>query len=296
MISTSENTRYRPMISTLKKMRYRISLSNMFHGLIVFFAFLITVPLIAIIFFVVKRGVARINWSFLVNLPKPVGESGGGIANALLGSLVIVLVAAFIAIPVGVFGGIYLSENKSSKLSYWSRLAAEILQGVPSIVIGIVIYFWIVKPSGTFSAISGSVALAIMMLPIIIKSTEETLKLVPLSLKEAGFALGLPYHKVILRVIVPCGMSGILSGSILGVARIAGETAPLLFTAFGNPYINVNIGKPMQTLPLLIFNYATSPYEDWHNLAWGASFILLIWIFLLNVTTKLATKRWKVQL
>lgn len=296
MISTSEKTRYRPMISTLKKMRYRISLSNMFHGLIVFFAFLITVPLIAIIFFVVKRGVARINWSFLVNLPKPVGESGGGIANALLGSLVIVLVAAFIAIPVGVFGGIYLSENKSSKLSYWSRLAAEILQGVPSIVIGIVIYFWIVKPSGTFSAISGSVALAIMMLPIIIKSTEETLKLVPLSLKEAGFALGLPYHKVVLRVIVPCGMSGILSGSILGVARIAGETAPLLFTAFGNPYINVNIGKPIQTLPLLIFNYATSPYEDWHNLAWGASFILLIWIFLLNVTTKLATKRWKVQL
>ncbi|HET9824023.1 MAG TPA: phosphate ABC transporter permease PstA [Chitinophagaceae bacterium] len=296
MISMLQTVPYRPMVSTLRKMRYRISFSKMFYTFIVFFAFLITVPLIAIIFFVVRKGVARINWSFLSNIPKPVGEAGGGIANALLGSLIIVFVAALIAIPVGVFGGIYLCENRSSRLSYWSRLAADILQGVPSIVIGIVIYFWVVKPSGTFSAISGSVALAIMMLPIIIKSTEETLKLVPFSLKEAGFALGLPYHKVVLRVILPCGMSGILSGSILGVARIAGETAPLLFTAFGNPFINVNIGKPMQTLPLLIFNYATSPYEDWHNLAWGASLVLLIWIFLLNVTTKLATKRWKVQL
>jgi phosphate transport system permease protein len=277
-------------------MRYRIWLSNVFHGLIVFFAFLITIPLMAIIFFVVKKGITRINWNFLVSIPKPVGEAGGGIANALLGSLIIVLVAALIAIPFGIFGGIYLSENRSSRLSYWARLAADILQAVPSIVIGIVIYFWIVKPTGTFSAISGSVALAIMMLPIIIKSTEETLKLIPSSLKEAGFALGLPYHKVILRVILPCGMSGILSGAILSVARIAGETAPLLFTAFGNPFISTNIGKPMQTLPLLIFNYATSPYEDWHTLAWGASLILLIWIFVLNVITKLATKRWKVQL
>jgi len=277
-------------------MRYRIGLSSIFHGLIVLFAFLITIPLIAILYFVVREGITRINWNFLIHIPKPVGEEGGGIANALLGSLIIVVVAALIAIPVGIFSGIYLSENKSSRLSYWSRLAVDILQGVPSIVIGIVIYFWIVKPSGTFSAISGSIALAIMMLPIIIKSTEETLKLIPANLKEAGFALGLPYHKVILRVIVPCGMSGILSGVILAVARIAGETAPLLFTAFGNPYLSTNIAKPMQTLPLLIFNYATSPYEDWHNLAWGASFILLIWILLLNIITKLVTKKWKVQL
>jgi len=284
------------MIRTLKRMRYRIGLSSIFHGLIVLFAFLITIPLIAILYFVVREGITRINWNFLIHIPKPVGEEGGGIANALLGSLIIVVVAALIAIPVGIFSGIYLSENKSSRLSYWSRLAVDILQGVPSIVIGIVIYFWIVKPSGTFSAISGSIALAIMMLPIIIKSTEETLKLIPANLKEAGFALGLPYHKVILRVIVPCGMSGILSGVILAVARIAGETAPLLFTAFGNPYLSTNIAKPMQTLPLLIFNYATSPYEDWHNLAWGASFILLIWILLLNIITKLVTKKWKVQL
>ena len=175
-------------------------------------------------------------------------------------------------------------------------MAVDVLQGIPSIVIGIVIYFWLVKPIGTFSAFSGSVALAIMMLPIIIRSTEETLKLIPFSLKEAGLALGLPYHRVILKVIVPCGVSGILSGIMLSVARIAGETAPLLFTAFGNPYISTNIGKPMQSLPLLIFNYATSPYEDWHNLAWGASLILLIWVLMLNILTKLSTRRWNVQL
>lgn len=271
-------------------------MSRFFHVLIVLFAFMIAIPLIAILFFVIKEGITKINWNFLTNIPKPVGEAGGGIANALVGSLIIVSVAALIAIPIGIFAGIYLSENKSSKLSYWSRLAVDILQGVPSIVIGIVIYFWIVKPSGSFSAVSGSVALAVMMLPIIIRSTEETLKLIPFTIKEAGLALGLPYHKVILKVIVPCGFSGILSGAILSVARIAGETAPLLFTAFGNPYLNTNIAKPMQSLPLLIFNYATSPYEDWHNLAWGASMILLIWILLLNIITKLITQKWKVQL
>jgi phosphate transport system permease protein len=275
---------------------YRIGKSKLFHALVVVFAFMIAIPLVAILFFVIKEGITKINWDFLTNIPKPVGETGGGIANALVGSLIIVFVAALIAIPIGIFAGIYLSENQTSKLSYWSRLTVDILQGVPSIVIGIVIYFWIVKPSGSFSAISGSVALAVMMLPIIIRSTEETLKLIPFTIKEAGLALGLPYHKVILKVIVPCGFSGILSGAILSVARIAGETAPLLFTAFGNPYLNTNVAKPMQSLPLLIFNYATSPYEDWHNLAWGASMILLIWILLLNIITKLITQKWKVQL
>ena len=149
---------------------------------------------------------------------------------------------------------------------------------------------------GTFSAFSGSIALAIMMLPIMIRSTEETLKMIPSSLKEAGLALGLPYHKVILRIILPCGVSGILSGIMLSIARIAGETAPLLFTAFGNPYLNTNMSKPMQSLPLLIFNYATSPYDEWHDLAWGAALILLSTVLLLNIITKLTTRRWKVQL
>jgi len=277
-------------------LKIRSAKSKAFEILIIVFAFLITVPLLAIIYFVLKTGISKISWNFLTNIPKPVGEIGGGIANALLGSILIVSVAAVIAVPFGILCGIYLSENKNSKIARWSRLAVDVLQGTPSIVIGIVIYFWIVKPSGTFSAISGSVALAIMMLPIVIRSTEETLKLIPATLHEAGFALGVPYHKVILRIIVPCGISGILSGVILSVARIAGETAPLLFTAFGNPYISANVLRPMQSLPLLIFNYATSPYDEWHDLAWGASLVLLIWVLLLNITTKLITSKWKIQL
>ena len=277
-------------------LQFRLWKSRIFEGIILVFAFLITIPLFAIIYYVVKTGITQINWNFLTNIPQPVGELGGGIANAFVGSILIVLVATVIAVPLGVLCGIYLSENRNSKISYWSRLAVDILQGTPSIVIGIVIYFWVVKPRGGFSALSGSIALAIMMLPIIIRSTEENLKLLPSSLKEAGLALGLPYQKVIMRIIIPCGFSGILSGIMLAIARVAGETAPLLFTAFGNPYLSTNLLKPMQSLPLLIFNYATSPYDEWHDLAWGASTILLIWVLLLNISTKLITRRWKVQL
>jgi phosphate transport system permease protein len=276
--------------------KYRIGKSAAFKTLTIVLAFACVLPLVAILIYIIRAGITKINWHFLVNIPKPVGESGGGIANALLGSMIIIGVAALIAIPIGILCGIYLNEYKKTKLAYWSRLSVDILQGVPSIVIGIVAYFWLVKPLGGFSALSGSVALAIMMLPIVVRSTEETLKLLPDSLKEAAFALGMPFHRVILKVIVPCGISGILSGVILAVARIAGETAPLLFTAFGNPYISTNVTKPMQSLPLLIFNYATSPYNDWHDLAWGASLILLLWVLLLNIITKLTTRRWRVQL
>jgi phosphate transport system permease protein len=279
-----------------QSIQYRIIKSRIVRFITIVLAFACILPLFAILFFIVKAGITKVNWSFLVNVPKPVGETGGGIANALLGTFLIILVASLIAIPLGIMCGVFLSENRKSKLAYWSRLCVDILQGVPSIVIGIVAYFWLVKPLGGFSALSGSVALAIMMLPIVIRSTEETLKLLPDSLKEAGFALGMPFHRVILRVIIPCGISGILSGVMLSIARVAGETAPLLFTAFGNPYLSANITKPMQSLPLLIFNYATSPYNDWHDLAWGASLILLVFVLLLNISTKLITKRWKVQL
>src|SRR5215471_17055347 len=190
--------------------KFRVGKSKAFQAMIVFVAFLITLPLLFIIIYIFREGITRINWTFLTHIPKPVGETGGGIVNALLGSIFIVIVASVIAIPIGILGGIYLSENKDSKLSYWSRLAVDVLQGVPSIVIGIVVYFWAVKPFGTFSALSGSVALAIMMLPIIVRSTEETLKLIPNSLKEAALALGMPFHRVIFKVIVPVGISGIL--------------------------------------------------------------------------------------
>jgi len=277
------------------KIKYRIGKSSVFKTIVIILSCACVFPLLAILFYIVREGISHINFHFLVNVPKPVGEIGGGIANALVGSLMIVLVAAVIAIPIGVLSGIYLSENESTRLAYWSRLAVDILQGVPSIVIGIVVYFWVVKPMRSFSAFSGSVALAIMMLPIIVRSTEETLRLLPDTLKEAALALGMPYHRMILKVIVPCGISGILSGAMLSVARVAGETAPLLFTAFGNPYLTVNMTKPMHSLPLLIFNYATSPYDDWHNLAWGASLLLLVWVLLLNIITKFTTRKWNVQ-
>ncbi len=276
--------------------KYRLGKSRVFQGLILVLAFVVTLPLIAIIVYIFKEGITKINWTFLTAIPKPVGEIGGGIANALVGSIIIVAVAAIIAVPLGIMCGIYLSENKRGRLAYWSRLCVDVLQGVPSIVIGIVMYFWLVKPLGGFSAWSGSVALAVMMLPILIRSTEETLKLLPDTLKEAGLALGLPYHKVILRIIVPCGFSGILSGVMLSVARIAGETAPLLFTAFGNSYTNTNITRPMESLPHLIYYYATAPDDNWHNLAWGASLILLFSVLLLNIITKITTRRWNIQL
>ena len=276
--------------------RLRNTKSAIFKGIIVFFAFLITVPLIVVLGYIIKQGIFQVNWHFLTSVPAPVGETGGGIINALVGSFIMVMVAAVVAIPVGMAAGIYLSENPRSKLAYYSGLCVDILQGVPSIVVGIVVYFWIVKPLGTFSSLSGSAALAIMMLPIVIRSTEQTLKMLPDSLKEAALSLGVPYHRVILKVIVPCGFAGILSGIMLSIARVIGETAPLLFTAFGNPYLSYSLTKPMESLPHLIYTYATSPYDDWHNLAWGASFILLMFVLVLNIFTKVLTRKWKVQL
>ena len=254
-----------------------------------------TVPLLLILFYIVKQGITSINWDFLINVPKPVGEKGGGILNGLIGTGIIISIASLIAIPFGAMIGLYLSEYKRDKPAYWVGLCVDVLQGIPSIVLGIIIYLWIVKPTGHFSALSGSIALAIMMLPPIVKSTEETLKLIPGTIKEASLALGVPYYKTILRVILPMGFSGILSGSILSISRIAGETAPLLFTAFGNPFVNTNILKPMSSLPLLIFNYASSPYDEWHKLAWGASFVLISLILFLNIVTKILEKRWKIQ-
>jgi len=277
------------------KVKYRIGKSSGFQILTTVLAFACVIPLLAILIYIIRAGITKINWSFLTNVEKPVGEIGGGIAHALVGSMLVILLASIIAIPIGILCGIFLSENRKSRLAYWSRLSVDILQGVPSIVIGIVAYIWLVKPFG-YSAIAGSIALSIMMFPIIIRSTEETLKMLPDSLREAGFALGMPFHRVVLKVILPCGISGIMSGVMLSVARIAGETAPLLFTAFGYQYLSTNMTKPMETLPHLIFKYAITPYKDWQDLAWGASCILLIWVLLLNILTKVITRKWKVQL
>ncbi len=278
-----------------KQIGLRNKKNTLFKGIIIAGTVISTLPLLLILFYIFKQGVAAINWHFLTNLPKPVGEAGGGVSNALVGSILILLVSCVIAIPIGIVIGIYLSEEKKSRLGYYSRLSIDVLQGIPSIVIGIIIYEWVVKPMGGFSALSGSIALALMMLPSIVKSTEETLKLLPESLKEASLALGVPYYKTILKVIVPTGLSGIFTGVILSIARVIGETAPLLFTAFGNPYMTTNIFKPMSSLPLIIFNYATSPYNDWHELAWGASMLLILMILILNIITKIIQHKWKVQ-
>ncbi|MHB9005043.1 MAG: phosphate ABC transporter permease PstA [Coriobacteriia bacterium] len=265
-----------------KSIQYRNFKNGFFKGIVILLTTLCTLPLLFILYRIFKEGISAINWDFFVNLPKPVGE-------------MLILIASVIAIPLGISIGIYLSEYKKTKLAYMALLSVDVLQGIPSIVIGIIIYLWVVKTTGNFSAISGSIALSIMMLPSIIKSTEETLKLVPDTLKEASLSLGVPYYRTILKVILPAGITGILSGIILSIARVAGETAPLLFTAFGNPFMNTNVLKPVSSLPAIIFNYAISPYEDWHKLAWGASFILIVIVLFLNIITKIAQKKWQVQ-
>jgi len=273
----------------------RIFFDRLFKGLVITLSFVIILPMFFILYFIVSNGISVINWGFLVSLPKPMGEAGGGISNALVGTVILIVIASIISIPLGVLTGVYLSEYRRGRFPYLSRLSLEILQGIPSIVIGIIAYVWIVVPMGSFSALSGGIALAIMMLPVIVMATEETLKLIPDTLKEASLALGVPYPRTILKVVLPAGLSGIVTGIILGIARIAGETAPLLFTAFGSPFMSTNIFKPVSSLPLLVFNYATSPYPEWHALAWGACFVLIVFILVLNLLAKVVTSKWKVQ-
>ncbi len=270
---------------------YRIAKDRLFVAGIVLLSFLAVVPLLLILFYIIKNGISVINWDFLTQLPNPMGEEGGGIVNAIVGTLMLIVIACLFSVPVGITTGIYLNEYRKGAVAEMVRLAVEVIMGIPSIIIGIIAYTWIVIPLGSFSALSGGAALAIMMLPVIIKSTEETLKLIPNTLREASLALGVPYSTTILKVIVPAGMSGIITGILLGIARVAGETAPLLFTAFGNPFMNYNILKPVNSLPLTIFVYATSPYENWHALAWGASFVLIVFVLSMNFITKLVIRR-----
>ncbi len=272
----------------------RIIKDSLFKILVYSLAFLSIVPLLMIILQIVKNGASVITLKFFLRLPQPPGESGGGILNSLIGTFMLVILASTLAIPVGVATGIFLAEVKNKFTEFLGTLV-NVLQGLPSIVVGILAYLWVVKPMGGFSAFSGAVALSIMMLPMIIKTTEETVRLIPFSLKEASFSLGANYTKTILKVIIPASAGGILSGIIIGISRIVGETAPLLFTAFGNPYVNLNPAKPVDALPLLIFNYAMSPYDEWHKIAWGTSLVLIVIVLGLNLLTKVAGKKWKTK-
>ena len=266
-----------------------------FRALVLVLSLIATIPLLLILAFIIVRGASSINWQFITELPKPMGEAGGGISNAIVGTLLLIIIATVVSVPLGVIAGIFLSEKGKSRLGNVARISVETLMGIPSIVLGIVAYVWIVRPMGHFSALSGGLSLAMIMLPVITLSTEETLLMIPLTLREAALALGVSYPRTILRVILPSGMSGIITGILLAVARGAGETAPLLFTSFGNPFMTVNMLKPMESLPHTIFYYATSPYPEWQTLAWGAAFVLLVIVLTLNIVTKLVTSRWKIQ-
>ncbi|MBD3239083.1 MAG: phosphate ABC transporter permease PstA [Chitinivibrionales bacterium] len=274
---------------------YRKVVDRVFLGVVIVLSLLSVVPLLLVFGHIIKEGWEAIRPSFFVNLPKPVGEAGGGIANALVGTIMLVVLASVFALPPGIAVGIYLAEMAHGKLATVARLCVEILQGIPSIVIGIVAYLWVVRPMGGFSAFSGAIALALMMLPVVVRTTEETLLLVPSSLKEASLAVGAPYYLTVLKVVLPAALSGIVTGALISIARIAGETAPLLFTAFGSPYMNWNAMKPVASLPHIIFNYAISPYEEWHKLAWGASLVLIALVLCLNVLSKVIARRWRVE-
>lgn len=237
--------------------------------------------------YIAWKGASALSWPFLTQLPKPLGETGGGIANAIVGSAKIVGLAALIGAPLGVLGGIYLAEYGDDKLAFWVRYAADVLNGVPSIVVGVFAYTLIVLPMKKFSALSGAAALAFIMIPIVLRSTEEFVRLVPHSLREAGLALGLARWKVVLRVIIPTAGPGILTGVLLAVSRVAGETAPLIFTAFGNRFWDNGWLNPMASLPHTIFTYAISPYTDWHAQAWAASFVLMAFVLAVNVGSRL---------
>ncbi|MCX8045229.1 MAG: phosphate ABC transporter permease PstA [Desulfobacterota bacterium] len=273
----------------------RIFKDYLFQTAVIVGSITVFVPLLLILGYIVRNGIAAVDWQFLTGPPRPIGEPGGGIANAIIGSAMLIVIASIIAVPIGIATGIYLSENRSSRAAVIVRMCIDILQGIPSIVVGIIAYAWIVVSSGTFSALSGGVALAFIMLPVIIRATEETMNMIPDTIREASLALGVSYTRTVLKVLVPAGVSGILTGILLSIARIAGETAPLLFTSFGNPYMSTDIFKPVDSLPHIIFNYAISPYPEWHTKAWGAALVLIVFVLGLNISAKILTRRWTVR-
>jgi len=239
---------------------------------------LVLAPLIAIFAYLLYRGIGSLSWDFLTKTPKPVGEPGGGMANAIVGSLMILGIASLIGVPLGVGAGIYLAEFGRNRFGRAIRFTADVLNGVPSIVIGIVAYGLVVVPMGGFSALAGGVALGIMMVPTICRTTEEMLLLVPQALREAAYGLGVPRWRTTLSIVLRTATSGVITGIMLAFARVAGETAPLLFTALGNTFWNLRYDQPTAALPLQIFVYANSAYEDWHRQAWAGSFVLIVLI------------------
>ena len=270
---------------------WRRFLSNAIVVLCVLSVLLALLPLALVLFYVVKQGVTSLNWAFFTRMPAPVGEEGGGMANAILGSLMVTGLGALAAIPVGVIAGIYAAEYRGTRLAAAVRFAADTLNGVPSIVIGVFAYTVAVLPFHQFSALAGGFALAIMMLPLVTRTTEELLLLVPATLREGALALGATRGRAVFTVVVPAALPGIVTGILLALARVSGETAPLLFTAFNNRFFSTDPRQPIATMTVQVYTYAISPYQDWHRQAWAGALVLVTIVLLCSLVARIATAR-----
>ncbi len=266
-------------------------IGKIFLSLSVFTAFLGIFWLLFILSDLIIKGASAINWSLFSKNFVPPGLSGGGMKAAFIGQLIIVSIAVIIGIPFGLLGGTFIAEyGRNSKIAKLISIFADLMTSIPSIVVGTFVYAVMVKPMGHFSALAGAVALAVIMIPVMLKTTENMLKLVPWSLREAAFALGTPYYKVIFQIVYKNAMTGLLTGTILSVARIAGETAPLLFTSLNNSFLSFNINQPMASLTVTIYRYAMGPYDNWHQMAWAASFVITLFVLLTTITGRLIIK------
>lgn len=280
------------MRDLLQKNDLRRKCLNYFMGVVLLLAAVGAIaPLVSVFVYVVKQGLPALDLNFLILLPKPLGETGGGIANAILGSITMILLASLAGIPLGVACGLFLSEYPSSKLASTLRFSIDLLASTPSIIVGLFAYAMLVLPMGRFSAIAGAFALSIIMIPTIARTTEELLKLVPVHIREAGLALGIPRWRVILSIVLRGSIGGILTGIMLSIARAAGETAPLLLTSLNNQFWSKGLDQPTASLPVQLYNYAMSPYEDSHRQAWAAALLLVLFVFVLNLSTRIVIKR-----
>ena len=266
-------------------------LSNLMVVLMIGAVVVALIPLFFILLNLILKGAGSLSLDFFTRTPAPAGETGGGVVHALVGTLLIVGVASLIGLPIGIAAGVYCAEYPGSRLTWVTRFVADVMNGTPSIVVGVFAWAWIVAQQKHFSALAGSVALSLLMIPMVLRTTEEMIKLVPNSLREAALALGYPRWRTSLTVVIRTTLPGIMTGALLAVARIAGETAPLLFTALGSQYLSFNLDQPMAALPLTVFTYATGPYEEWHRYAWAAALILIMVVFVLSLGARLAIRR-----
>jgi phosphate transport system permease protein len=250
------------------------------------FTLAVLIPLALIFIHIIRMGFSSINFDFFTQIPRPTGETGGGMANGIAGSAILILLSSLLGIPVGIFGAIYLTEYGGGKLSNIIRFSADVLSGIPSIITGMVAYVLLVVPLKGFSALAGAFALALIMIPIVLRTTEEQLKLVPGTLREASLALGIPLWRTTLKVTLRSALTGVITGILLAIARIAGETAPLLFTALGNQFWSRKLTEPIAAMPLQIFSFAISPYDDWHRLAWAGALVLVTIMFCLSLAAR----------